>query len=348
MSFTLFRPRYGGAVTKKGGGKPRITVTQDRGLGGMSKKLITMGALALVFGGLSVAAADYWLRANVRTVVTEVPVSQQVDFGTLVVAAEPVTFGTKLGRTNLREMPWPKDAVPEGAFSTIEDFLAAGERSALMAITVNEPILAAKVSGPDGKATLSNRLRPGFRAMSISVNSVTGVAGFVVPGDRVDVVLTREMDVIADSFSGSGSAASEDEGFTTEGGESVQSVIVAEGATVLTVDQIADDSQTAPVLAGVVTLELDAASARRVSAAENAGSLSLHLRKAGETAEPAVAKLPFTMPKLFSVPAVDPIATSAYEPVAPVVPVEDRSSSTITVRHGEKIDTFSVRSEGGR
>lgn len=318
----------------------------------MSKKLVTMGALALVFGGLSVTAADYWLRNNVRTVVTEVPVAAQVEFGSIVVAAEPVTYGANLGAANLREMPWPSDAIPEGAFATIEDLLKEGSRAALTALATNEPVLAAKISGPDGKPTLSNKLRPGFRAVSIPVNSVSGVAGFVVPGDRVDVVLTRELNEPEgplgpiDAKAEDGSAG---EGFSIGGGETVHSMVVVEGATVLTVDQIADDSITNPVIAGVVTLELDAAQARRVSAAENAGSLSLHLRKAGEAQDAPVAKATFRWPSLPKIQAVDPMATSSYsEPAPSVDAVPNPSASMITVRHGEKVETFSVRSEGDR
>ena len=312
----------------------------------MSRKILTMGALALVFGGLSVTAADYWLRSNVRTVVTEVPVAPQIEFGTIVVAAEPVVYGTKLAFTNLRELPWPKDSLPEGAFATIKDLLADGDRAVLSALAANEPVLAAKISGPDGKATLSNRLRPGFRAVSIPVNSVSGVAGFVVPGDRVDVVLTREINGPEGPLGAIDARAPEpgiEEGFKIGDGQTVSSMIVVEGATVLTVDQIADDSQTDPVVVAVVTLELDANQARRVSSAENAGSLSLHLRKAGEEPDQPVAATP-SMPKLPALPPVDPMPTSAYEAPAPSEPI----ASMVTVRHGDKVDTYSVRSEGGR
>src|SRR5208283_3854474 len=90
-----------------------------------------------------------------------------------------------------REMPWPEDALPEGAFGKIGE-LTAAKRIVLMPIDVNEAILASKITGPGQRATLSAMLQDRMKAVTIRVNDVEGVAGFVLPGDRVDVVLTRQ------------------------------------------------------------------------------------------------------------------------------------------------------------
>src|SRR3979409_1692603 len=91
-------------------------------------------------------------------------------------------------------MPWPAAAVPQGAFRSIPDVLTAGKRVVLTAIEANEPILASKITGPGQRATLSAAIADGMKAVTIRVNYVEGVAGFVLPGDRVDVSLTRQND----------------------------------------------------------------------------------------------------------------------------------------------------------
>jgi pilus assembly protein CpaB len=112
---------------------------------------------------------------------------------TIVVASKPLRFGTELGAMSLREIAWPNEAVPAGAFSGIAD-LTSSRRVVLTAIEANEPILASKITGSGQRATLSAVLQDGMKAVTIRVNDVEGVAGFVLPGDRVDVVLTRQQE----------------------------------------------------------------------------------------------------------------------------------------------------------
>ena len=108
-----------------------------------------------------------------------------------MVANRPLRFGDELAASALREMPWPEDALPAGAFAKIAD-LTTGKRIVLMPIDVNEAVLAAKVTGPGQRATLSAVLDDGMKAVTVRVNDVEGVAGFVLPGDHVDVLLTRQ------------------------------------------------------------------------------------------------------------------------------------------------------------
>src|SRR3546814_11288357 len=111
----------------------------------------------------------------------------------VVVAKDRMTFGNPLRKEQLRLVEWPGDAVPEGAFTAIEAVVGTEEeRVVLRAIEVNEPVLQNKLSGFGGKASLAAILSPEMRAVTIRVNDVAGVAGFVLPGDRVDVLLTRD------------------------------------------------------------------------------------------------------------------------------------------------------------
>ncbi len=234
----------------------------------MRASTIVMIGFAVVFGLLAVFIAQVWLnnqaamRAKSMQAETK-PVATQ----TIVVAAQPLRFGAELNASMLKEMPWPQDELPAGAFHKIKDVLT-GRRVVLTAIEANEPVLALKITGAGERATLSALVHKGMKAVTIRVNDVEGVGGFVLPGDRVDVVLTRQID--------KGSA-------TTE--------VVLQNARVLAVDQIADDRAAKATVAKSVTLEVNTVEAQKVWLASSVGNLSLLLRRAGETAETKTRKI---------------------------------------------------------
>ena len=168
----------------------------------------------------------------------------------------------------LQEVAWPADARPVGAFSKIEDLLTGGRRVVLAAIEENEPVLALKVTGAGQRATLSALVRPGMKAVTVRVNDVEGVGGFVLPGDHVDVVMTRQID--------KGAA-------TTE--------VILQNRRVLAIDQSADERAAKAAIAKSVTLEVETVEAQKVWLASSVGNLSLLLRKAGETASAKTRKI---------------------------------------------------------
>jgi pilus assembly protein CpaB len=228
-----------------------------------------MIGFAVVFGLLAVFIAQVWLndQAAMRAKSMQSdkkPLATQ----TVVVANKPLRFGAVLDASTLKEMPWPQGALPAGAFHKIKDILAGGRRVVLTAIEANEPVLAVKITGAGERATLSALVHKGMKAVTIRVNDVGGVGGFVLPGDRVDVVLTRQID--------KGSA-------TTE--------VVLQNARVLAVDQTADDRAAKATVAKSVTLEVSTVEAQKVWLASSVGNLSLLLRRAGETAESKTRKI---------------------------------------------------------
>lgn len=228
-----------------------------------------MIGFAVVFGLLAVFIAQAWLnnQANLQAAHLESNV-KPVTTQTVVVAKQPLRFGTEIKAAMLKEMPWPSAALPEGAFAEINDVLKSGHRVVLASIEANEPVLALKITGPGQRATLSALVRPGMKAVTIRVNDVGGVGGFVLPGDHVDVALTRQID--------KGSA-------TTE--------VLLQNTRVLAVDQVADDRAAKATLAKSVTLEVDTINAQKIWLASSVGSLSLLLRKAGETAQVKTRKI---------------------------------------------------------
>src|SRR5262245_15507408 len=157
-----------------------------------------MIGFAVLFGVLAVFLAQSWLTNQAEMRLKSLEAQNQrkpIDTQTIVVASKALRFGTELGSNSVREMPWPDDSVPAGAFSKISDIVAGNARRVVLTpAEANEPILASKITGPGQRATLSATISEGMRAITIRVNDVEGVAGFVLPGDRVDVALTRQAD----------------------------------------------------------------------------------------------------------------------------------------------------------
>ncbi len=142
----------------------------------MRANTIVMIVLACVFGMLAVVFANFWL-ASQRNALAR---GNDIPSDTVVVAAVPLKFGDTLTENKLREIAWPVGAVPAGAFKTIKEALAGnGTRQALQAISTNEPVFASKITGPGQRATLSAVLTEGMKAVSIRVNDVLGVAGWI-------------------------------------------------------------------------------------------------------------------------------------------------------------------------
>lgn len=177
----------------------------------------------------------------------------------IVVATRAVGFGEPLTAEVLRLQAWPQGAQPQGSFHTIAE-VTAQRRVALGPINANEPILATRISGPGGRATLSGVIRTGMRATTIRVNDVVGVAGFVLPGDFVDVILTR------------------DDGDTGGGRTAMRTDVLLRGVRVLAVDQLANENKNDPVVAKAATVEVTPAQAQQLALAGQVGSLSLALR----------------------------------------------------------------------
>jgi pilus assembly protein CpaB len=243
----------------------------------LKRRIIAMIGIAAVFGAVSIVAADFWLRSQTAaradtTLVAAAPAVPQVEFGRIVVAAAPLRYGMTLEPGQLAEIPWPRDTLPHGAFASVDALMADGARVVLSPIEPNEPVLLAKLSGTDGRASLANLLTPGMRAVTIRTDEIAGVGGFITPGDRVDVVLTRDAGAIHEVQGNARGAA----------GSTITSEIVVANARVLTVGQGADERRIDPLVASSVTIEVTGEGAQKVALARNVGTLSLSLRSAGE------------------------------------------------------------------
>ena len=235
----------------------------------MRKNTIVMVGIAVVFGLLAVFVAQGWLNYQAelsRRVAApkETPVATR----TIVIAAGPLRFGAHIASDHLREVAWPDAALPAGTFGSIAEVMSGGKRIVLASIEKNEPILRTKITGPGQKATLSAVIHDGMRAVTVRVNDVEGVGGFVLPGDHVDLLLTRQ----AERVNG-------------------MNDVVIQNARVLAVDQLADDAADRPTVVKSVTLEVDTVGAQKIALAASLGNLSLMLRRAGEQVMDATRRI---------------------------------------------------------
>jgi len=219
--------------------------------------------VALLLGVVAVYVANTYLTAKQN--------QSALDGTTKVaVAAVPMDFGNVITPDKVRFVDYPNRSLPPGAFQNAAQLLPAGQqRFALMPIGVNEPILATKISGSGQGASIAALLPTGMRAATVRINDVSGVAGFVQPNNTVDVLITRQIN------SGSGAA------------QTVTDVLL-QNVRVLAIDQQSKNPDGTPKVARTATLQVTPIEAQKLALAQEAGTLSLVLRKPGETDNPVV------------------------------------------------------------
>ncbi|NVD43526.1 Flp pilus assembly protein CpaB [Qipengyuania atrilutea] len=222
----------------------------------MGGRNIAILAVAVILGIIAVLFANAWFSGAEER---QAQIAAENQMARIVVAAQPMEFGTALSQENLRMQNFPASSVPQGAFTSLEAALQGG-RVALRPIVPGEPVLADKVSGSGGRAVLSANLEEGMRAVAIPVSAVNGVAGFVRPGDIVDVLLTRQIP-------GDGA-----------GGQDLMTDVIMEGVRVLAIDQVSSESATEPGVGATATVEVDTYGAQRLVLANRLGTLTLALR----------------------------------------------------------------------
>ena len=193
-------------------------------------------------------------RAVLQMPVREVEVaSMQV-----VVAAQPLAMGTRLHPNNLRVVAWPSRNPVAGSFSDVKELV---DRGVISPIGENEPITTSKVASLEAGAGLPPVIPEGMRAISVRVNEVVGVAGFVVPGTLVDVLVTARA-----------SGGGPDDAMTRT---------VVSKVTVLTAGTKYDQDKSKsgePIPTSVVTLAVLPEDGERITLAQNEGKITLALR----------------------------------------------------------------------
>lgn len=218
------------------------------------RNLIILGA-AVLFGLLAVYLANAWFSGVEQQ---QEQVAEARELTRIAVADQDMEFGTPLSSANVRLASWPADSVPQGAYreGEAERLLAAGNVT-IRPIARGEPILLSRISE---RAVLSANIPPDMRAVTVPVDAVSGVAGFVTPGDVVDVLLTRQIP---------GDGAGADDKMTS---------VILDHVQVLAVDLRAGEQNTDPAESKTATLMVHPEGAQRLALATQIGRLSLALR----------------------------------------------------------------------
>ena len=284
----------------------------------MRRNNATVLVIALVLGVIAAVLTRNWLVSHSRGKLAQ-------EAGTIVVAAAPLGFGSQVTPENVKEIPWSANALPDGAFATKQELLSGGRRMALVSIAPNEPVLRARVTAPGQRAALSSMLDPGKRAVTVRVDDVRGVAGFIQPGDRVDVVLIR----------------TEAESKLKEG----YSDVILQYAKVLAIDQITGERPERPTIAKAVTLEVSSEEAQKILLATNVGRLTLMLRQPAEAnAEPVhrVTENDLGGPPKPVAPPPAPVVHVQVPPPPPPPPPKPAAPVTkrIVIWHGLKDQAY--------
>ena len=149
----------------------------------MARMRVTLVLLVALAAGGGLAFGTYRYMQNVPVKTVSLPTKP------VVVAATDLDLGAELRADDLRVIEWPAQSLPQGAFQQPDELIGRG---LIMPVIQNEPILPMKLASKEAGSGLPSVIPEGMRAVSVRVNEVIGVAGYVLPGTRVDVVATAE------------------------------------------------------------------------------------------------------------------------------------------------------------
>ena len=215
-----------------------------------NQRAVIVMALAVVFGLAAVALAAQWL--------LHAPASTS---GRIAVAVADIDIGQRLTPAMLKLADWPAESVPKGAFADPQKLAGRVLRTSVLA---GEPLSEAKLAPAGTLGGLSALITEGKRAITVRVNDVIGVAGFALPGNYVDIIVSTETEPPPQA----------------QGGQREQSIskIVLERILVLAVAQEVSRDETRPKVVNAVTLEVTPGQAEKLDLARSVGTLSLALR----------------------------------------------------------------------
>jgi len=291
--------------------------------------------VAVILGAIAAILARSWLQSHSDRADADQTVS-------IVVANRALAFGASIAADDVKVVAWPAKSRPQGAFADFAELVKDGRRIVLSPFVSDEPIIASKVSAPNQRASLSTVIEKGKRAVTVAVDDVRGVAGFIFPGDFVDVVLTRTNNSI---------------------GPQDFAEVILQHVKVLAIDQMAGERQERPTVAKAVTVEVSPEQALKILLATNVGKLSLILRQPAELAMAPDAKV--TDRDLFGAdaaqasavvetprpppPGLSQVAYLQRQPPAPLrpppPPLADPATRKITIVRSVKSEQYEVPRE---
>lgn len=242
----------------------------------MSARTLTLVALSLILGLGAAWMANNWLSARLNA-------GPDDNLQSVVVATVEIPFGQMIEAQHVSLVRMPQNTVPDDGFDATDKVIG---KIVTFSMLRGDIVRGARLAEHLGGSTLASLIESNKRAISVRVDDVVGVGGFLLPGNRVDVLATRKV--------GNNSEA--------------ESKTILEDLRVLAVDQTASTDKTQPVVVRAVTLEMSSAEAEVLVKAQTEGKLQLALRnplnnqKKPEAAEP-LARVEAPLPTPLAAPA---------------------------------------------
>lgn len=225
--------------------------------------LVLLVGIALA-GGAVYLAKDRISAYQAANAQAQQALAQIVPTVTVYVAEKPLKYGQQLRLEDVREVSWPQNAIPEGAFTDKAVLFPESTdelRVVLRAMEKDEAILAAKVTAPGEDTGLTSRLARGTRAFTIKVDVSSGVSGFLRPGDRVDVYWTGRITVGDSNLRNAGDVTK----------------LIEAGVQLIAIDQSAGGEMNEANIAQTVTVAVKPSQVAALAQAQSTGKLSLSL-----------------------------------------------------------------------
>ncbi len=279
------------------------------------RRFIPILAVALLLGGVAGYLA---LRFLAGQAATPIPGEATGPTGKMVVATTDLPLGTVLRAEDVRVIDWHSPILPVGYYGSSAEVIGRG---LITPVAANEPFISAKLADMESGGGLSIVIPEGMRALSVRVDEVIGVAGFVLPGTRVDVLLT-----------------------IAQGGSDipVTRIILQNIQTLASGQTITRDADGTPQTVSVVTLLVSPEQAERLTLASNEGRIQLALRNTLDMADVATPGVLTTA--LIAPPRAGPQTSggTAVRVAAPGVSSQNASSAVVEIyRGGERtLSTF--------
>ena len=247
-------------------------------------RALVMLLVAAIAGLVGVAMASRWLLDKSSGTTEKV-----------AVAALDINLGQRLNPEFIKMVDWPAGSIPSGAITDLQKLDGRVMKNSALR---GEPILEGKLTPVGTQGGLSAVIEEGHRAITVRVNDVIGVAGFALPGNYVDIIVSTQQD------KGGTNKSSSDESI---------SKIVLEKILVLAVAQEVGRDETKPKVVNAVTLEVTPEQAEKLDLARSVGTLSLVLRNQVDTATlPTIGATKITLLGTPALPASAPAALPAH------------------------------------
>ena len=274
----------------------------------MQKKALLLLLIALIMGGLVTVLVNTLLTREVEQ-RGEMTVTQTTK---VLVASSDLKTGMRLDKLMIKQVDWPAENLPEGVYSNAATLLGEKPPIVIKKIYKNEIILPYKLSPQGARGGLPSKIAEDRRAATIEINEVTGVAGFVLPGTFVDILLTSTVG---------------------QRDKQLASRTLLQNVPVLGVDQLSSEDEDDPKVVNAVTLEVTPRDGKKLALAQEVGKLSLLLRN--EIDASILVKDLITLKSLQEIPSGTTKKVTVYKRV--------RRSPTVEIIRGLDVEKQTVK-----